>query len=86
MRIIMGIRMRVEAVEGVEGVEVIEGVEGASLYQSMAASSSKNWMPNFTMLLNTVDSGITSLGKYTFPNIPALPTNVLDVAFRQDEK
>lgn len=86
MMMMMGTRIRVEAVEGVEGVEVIEGVEGAILYQSMAASSSKNWIPNFTILLNTVESGMTSLGKYTFPKMPALATNVLDVAFRQDEK
>jgi hypothetical protein len=77
--------MRVETVEGVEGVEVIKGVED-NLYQSMAARRSKNWIPNFTILLITVDNGITSLGKYTFPKMPALATNVLDVAFRQDEK
>ena len=86
MRMMVGIRMRVEAVEGVEGVEVIEGVEGASLYQSMAARRSRNWIPNFTILLITVDNGITSLGKYTFPKMPALATNVLEVAFRQEEK
>ncbi len=80
MMMMVGIRMRVE------GVEVIEGVEGASLYQSMAARRSRNWIPNFTILLITVDNGITSLGKYTFPKMPALATNVLEVAFRQEEK
>ena len=34
----------------------------------------------------TVVIGITSLGKYTFPKIPAFPVNVPDVAFRQLEK
>ena len=62
MRMMAGIRMRVKAVEGVEGVEVIKGVED-NLYQSMAERRSKNWMPNFTILLITVDNGITSLGK-----------------------
>ena len=57
-----------------------------NLYHNIAARSSKNWMPNFTMLLKTVDSGMTSLGKYTFPKMPALATNVLDVAFKQEEK
>ena len=70
----------VKEVEGVEGVEVV------ILYQSIAARRSRNWMPNFTILLITVDNGITSLGKYTLPKIPALATKVLEVAFRQEEK
>ena len=83
MRIIVGINARLV---NVEGVEVVEGVEEVILYQSIAARRSRNWMPNFTILLITVDNGITSLGKYTFPKMPALATNVLEVAFRQEEK
>ena len=89
MRIIVGINARLVNVEGLnlsaEG-RGVEGVEVVILYQRMAARSSRNWMPNFTILLITVDNGITSLGKYTFPKMPALATNVLEVAFRQEEK
>ena len=89
MRIIVGINARLVNVEGLnlsaEG-RGVEEVEGASLYQSIAARRSRNWMPNFTILLITVDNGITSLGKYTFPKMPALATKVLEVAFRQEEK
>jgi hypothetical protein len=86
MRMMAGINKIVEEVEGVEGVEVIEGVEVVILYHNMAARRSRNWIPNFTILLITVDNGITSLGKYTFPKMPALATNVLEVALRQEEK
>ena len=89
MRMIVGINARLVNVEGLnlsaEG-RGVEGVEGASLYHNIAARRSRNWIPNLTILLITVDNGITSLGKYTFPKMPALATNVLDVAFRQDEK
>ena len=40
-------------------------------------------MPNFITLLNTVLSGMISLGKYTLPKMPALATKVLEVAVRQ---
>jgi hypothetical protein len=89
MRMMMGINARLVNVEGLNlsakgrGVEEVEDV---ILYQSMTEMSSKNWMPNFTILLITLDNGTTSLGKYTFPKMPALATNVLDVAFRQLEK
>ena len=83
MAMIAGMRIKTEIVEG---VEVVEGVEDVNLYHNIAASRSRNWMPNFTILLITVDNGITSLGKYTFPKMPAFATNVLEVAFRQEEK
>jgi hypothetical protein len=38
------------------------------------------------MLDKTLESGITSLGKYTLPKIPALATKVLEVELRQLEK
>ena len=50
------------------------------------AISNKNCIPNFTRLDITVDKGITSRGKYTFPKMPALATNVLDVLVRHAEK
>jgi hypothetical protein len=34
----------------------------------------------------TIESGVTSLGKYTFPKIPAFPVKVDDVASNEDEK
>ena len=34
----------------------------------------------------TEDIGIVSLGKYTFPIMPAFDTNVDDVVFTHDEK
>jgi hypothetical protein len=43
-------------------------------------------MPNFMMFEKTTDRGSTSLGKYTLPKMPALLTNVVDVAVKQDEK
>jgi hypothetical protein len=50
------------------------------------AASNKNCIPNFTRLEITVEIGITSLGKYTFPNIPALATKIEDVELRHEEK
>src|SRR5674476_1430136 len=50
------------------------------------AANNKNWIPNFTRLDITVDNGMTTLGKYTFPKMPALATNVLEVLLRHEEK
>jgi hypothetical protein len=77
---------RVEGVERVEAVEEVEGVEGDNLYHSITERSKRNCMPNFTTLLATTDRGMIRRGKYTFPKIPALATNVFEVAFKHDEK
>ena len=45
-----------------------------------------NWIANVSKLLMTVAIGMTSLGKYTFPKMPALLTKVLDVLVRQVAK
>ena len=42
--------------------------------------------PNLIRLDITIDIGVTSLGKYTFPNIPAFPVKVEEVANNEDEK
>ena len=52
----------------------------------ITAINNKNCIPNFTRLEVTTDKGITSRGKYTFPNMPALATKVLDVLVRHEEK
>jgi hypothetical protein len=43
-------------------------------------------MPNFIRLLMVTDMGIMTLGKYTFPKIPALLLNVLEVPVKQAVK
>jgi hypothetical protein len=37
----------------------------------------QNWIPNFNKLDITIDMGTIILGKYTFPNIPALAQKYL---------
>jgi hypothetical protein len=49
-------------------------------------SNRQNCMPNFIIPESTVDKGVTSLGKYTFPNIAAFAVNVEDVLFKHAVK
>ncbi len=43
-------------------------------------------MPNVTKFEITIEIGTVSLGKYTFPKIPAFAVNVSEVLFKQEEK
>jgi hypothetical protein len=43
-------------------------------------------MENFIKLDTTIEMGVTNLGKYTLPKIPALVKKVFDVFVRQSEK
>jgi hypothetical protein len=43
-------------------------------------------MPNFIRLETVTEIGIITLGKYTFPKIPALLLNVLEVPVKQAVK
>ena len=46
----------------------------------------KNWMVKAISLEKRFAMGITRRGKYTLPNIPAFPVNVVDVAVSNVEK
>ena len=43
-------------------------------------------MPNFIRFDITIDKGVIKRGKYTFPKVPALPTNTFLVVVKQVEK
>ena len=48
--------------------------------------NSKNCTPNFIKLETTMVNGIINLGKYTFPNIPALALKTPETEVKQLEK
>ena len=61
---------------------------GLQNYQKfmLTAKNSKNCTPNLIRLEITMVIGITNLGKYTLPKIPALPTKTLEVPPNELEK